>query len=156
LAGRKVISIAEKKAKGTYRSDRDRGKPEISQTKPVPPDWLNDKAKVIFNQIVFDMDEIGLASSTYTGIIALLACRQEELERLDGVLNKDGIGGYVYVTTNSFGDQILKENPLVGNREKAARQVQALRAELGLTPTGINKVGAQKRDLKPKNEFDGL
>jgi P27 family predicted phage terminase small subunit len=155
MAGRKVIPMEIKKAKGTYQACRNRNKPEESIEKPTAPDWLNKRAKKIFKDIVQRLDELNLASATYTDIIALLASRQEELERFDKALNNDEENGYVYKTTNSYGDPILKENPIVRLREKAARHVHSLIAELGLTPSGINKVGARPEKVQ-KNEFDDL
>jgi len=152
-AGRKVIPIGIKKAKGTYRKTREKEVPPPSKEKPIPPTWLNKRAKQIFQHMVRRLDEIGLASRTYTEGIALLSCRMEEVERFDKMLNDSEANGYVYKSTNSYGDDILKEHPAVKLREKAVRHVHALLVEFGLTGASAQKIGTKKKEAKT-NEFD--
>jgi len=160
-AGRKVIPIEIKKAKGTHRPHRDRETYTPSSKKPSPPSWLNKRATAIFRHMAGRLGDVGLASGTHTEALALLSCRMEEVERFDKMLNEstgaDGKpqNGYIYTTTNSFGDPILKENPAVGLREKAARHVHSLLAEFGLTPASSQKVGT-KKPANGKNEFAGF
>ena len=155
MAGRKIIPINIKKAKGTHQPCRDKVVPEPSKEKPVPPKWLNGRAKQIFRHMVKRLDELGLASRSHTEAIALLACRMEEVERFDKMLNDGNENGYVYKTTNSYGDDILKEHPAVRLREKAARHVHSLLTEFGLTPSSAQKVGTPKKKDK-KNDFEGF
>ena len=99
--------------------------------------------------------EIGLDSATHTEILALLASRMEEVERFDKMLNEGEGNNYVYQSSNSFGDPILKENPAVKLREKACKHVHALLVEFGLTPSAAQKVGTPKQKEK-KSEFEGF
>ncbi|MEN6297743.1 MAG: phage terminase small subunit P27 family [Rectinema sp.] len=154
MTGRKVVPIDVKKARGTYRKDRDKKAPKPSPKKPAAPSWLNTRAKQIFNLMVKRLSEIGQASATYTEAIALLSSRMEEVERFDKILNDGEENGYVYKTTNSFGDAILKEHPAVRLREKAARHVHSLLTEFGLTGASAQKVGAQPKEGDKKNEFE--
>jgi len=160
-AGRKVLPFSTKQARGTHRPCRDKDTYTPSSRKPRPPSWLNARAKGIFRREVNRLDEVKLASATFTEIISLLACRLEEVERFDGMLNdyvddegKKG-NGYIYKTTNSFGDPILKEHPAVRLREKAIRHAHSLLAELGLTQSAAQKVGMAKQG-KGKNEFEDI
>jgi P27 family predicted phage terminase small subunit len=162
MAGRKVIPIEIKKVKGTNRPHREKEVPEPSKEKPLPPSWLNGRAKQIFHHMVRRLDDLGMASRSHTEAIALLACRMEEVERFDKMLNNsvdektgEKVNGYVYKTTNSYGDDILKEHPAVRLREKAARHVHSLLTEFGLTPAAAQKVGTPKKKEK-KNEFEGF
>ncbi len=158
-AGRKVIPIGIKQAKGTHQPCRDRKTYTPSPRRPVPPSWLNQRASAIFRHMTGRLGEVGQASATHTEALALLSCRMEEVERFDKMLNEyvDADGnkgnGYIYKTTNSFGDPVLKEHPAVSLREKAARHVQSLLTEFGLTPASAQKVGTRK-PAKEKNEFD--
>jgi len=107
------------------------------------------------------LEAVGLASGTHTEALALLACHMEEVERFDKILNEVvTVGGeqqnnYVYKTNTATGAVILKENPVVRLRDKAARRVHSLLTEFGLTPASSQKIGAKKQ-LKGKNEFDGF
>lgn len=154
-AGRKIIPIPIKKAKGTNRPHRERVVPDPSKKKPVPPAWLNKRAKQIFHHMRKRIGDIQLDSATYTETLALLASRMEEVERFDKILNSEKESGYVFQTTNSFGDPVLKEHPAVRLREKAMKHVHALLVEFGLTPAAAQKVGT-KREPQKKNEFEGF
>jgi P27 family predicted phage terminase small subunit len=159
-AGRKVIPINIKKAKGTFQACREKIVPKPSSKRPIPPSWLNKRAKQIFRHMDGRLAELGMSSASHTEVLALLACRQEELERFDKMLNdtvpdENGVvkGGYIYEAKNSFGDIILRDHPAVKLREKAARHVHSLLVEFGLTPSAAQKVGT-KKETKKKNEFD--
>jgi P27 family predicted phage terminase small subunit len=157
-AGRKVIPISIKQAKGTHQPCRDKETYTPAPGKPIPPSWLNTRAKGIFRHMSGRLDKVQRASETHTEVLAILASRMEEVERFDKILNEstDAGGnpqnGYVYATTNSFGDPILKEHPAVRCREKAIRHVHSLLAELGLTPASMQRVGTSKPG-RVKNEF---
>jgi P27 family predicted phage terminase small subunit len=150
MAGRKIIPMEEKKAKGTYRPHRDKGTPETSSKKPHPPEWMTKRAKQIFHLLTKRLGS--RASATYTEVQALCASRMDEVERFDKILNE---AAYVYITANSFGDQVMKPRPEVSMRKEAMRHVQSLLAELGLTMTAAHKVGAPQ-GKKKGNEFDGF
>ena len=158
-AGRKVIPISIKQAKGTHRPHRDRKTYTPSSRRPIPPSWLNKRASAIFRHMTRRLGEVGQASATHTEALALLSCHMEEVERFHKILNEsvDAQGkpqnGYVYATANSFGDPVLKEHPAVRLYEKASLRVHSLLTEFGLTPAAAQKVGTRK-PAKEKNEFD--
>lgn len=158
-AGRKAIPIELKKIRGTYRKDRDKNTPKPSKNKPLPPKWLNKRAKQLFWHFVGRLKEINLDSRTYTEAIALLACRAEELERFDKLLNSERkdtdtleSNPYVYVTYTKTGDKIIKTNPIVGERERAARHYHNLLVEFGLTGASAGKISVPA-PRKEKDDF---
>lgn len=149
-AGRKIIPIEIKKAKGTHRPHRDKITPPPSDKKPTPPSWLNKRAKQIFRHLVdHRLSDIGMASRTYTEGIALLASRQEEAERYTKILDESG---YVYAAINSYGEKVVKVRPEIALRREAMRHVHSLLAEFGLTGASAQKIGKPK-EKKQKNEF---
>lgn len=148
--GRKVLPMEIKKAKGTFQACRHKGTPETSDKKPVPPSWLTPRAKQIFHLLSKRLGD--RATATYTEVQALCASRMDEAERFDKILNE---ASYVYITANSFGDQVMKPRPEVAMRKEAMRHVQSLLAELGLTATAAHKVGATQ-EKKKGNEFEGF
>jgi len=170
MQGRKAIPTQLKIIKGTHQPCRDKDVPEPSTLKPVPPSWLNQRAKMIFHHMVRRLDDLGLASRSHTEAIALLACRMEEVERFDKMLGegfefpiKKQNGEYeikkflgdIYVTTNTYGDPVFKDNPIVARREKAMKHLHSLLTEFGLSPASAQKVGTPKK--KPKaNDFEGF
>ena len=152
MQGRKAIPTQLKIIKGTHQPCRDKDVPEPSTLKPVPPSWLNQRAKMIFHHMVRRLDDLGLASRSHTEAIALLACRMEEVERYDKLMNKQG---YVYASVNTRGEKVIKVRPEILLRKDAAKQVQSLLTEFGLTPASAQKVGIPKKKTKT-NSFDGI
>ena len=152
MAGRKAIPIDIKKAKGTNRPFREKIVVPPSSDKPIPPDWLNFKAKRIFINMVGRIGEIGLDSANYTETLALLSSRMEEVERLDLLLNEKGV---TYESTDTRGGFVIRERPEVMMREKAARHLHSLLCEFGLSPASAQKVGT-KKEKKQMNPFEAF
>jgi P27 family predicted phage terminase small subunit len=153
MRGRKALPTQIKKAKGTHRPFRDKDVPTPSSKKPLPPAWLNSRAKQIFRHMVKRLSVLDMASQSHTETIALLACRLEEVERYDKIINEQG---YVYATVNFRGDKIIKVRPEMALKEKALKQSQQLLAEFGLTPASAQKAGTPKEKKKKHNEFEGF
>jgi P27 family predicted phage terminase small subunit len=142
MAGRKIIPIELKKLRGTYRKDRDRKPPASSKGKPTAPAWLNTRAKRKFGIIVRRLDDLTMASSSYTECIALLASRLEETERHTATLEAEG-----YLLDE-------KIHPVAKLRELAMNHSHKLLVEFGLTASAIQRVGAVKKEAKKKNPFE--
>ena len=142
MAGRKIVPIEIKKLKGTYRKCRDRNPPPSSKGRPTAPAWLNTAAKRKFGIVVRRLDDLSMASSSYTEAIALLASRLEEVERHTALLEVEGF--------------LLDEraHPAVKLREQAMLHAHKLLVEFGLTAAAIQKVAAQKKEKQVKNPFE--
>ena len=153
MRGRKVIPIEIKKAKGTHQPCRDKDVPEPSEKKPLPPKWLNTRAKMIFRHMTRRLEDLNLATRSHTEALALLSSRMEEVEKFDKLLNTGG--GYTYKTKTTAGETVIKEHPACKLREKAANHVHKLLVEFGLTPASAQKVGTPKKKDK-SNEFTGF
>lgn len=151
--GRKLIPIPIKKAKGTYRKHRDRNAPAPSDKKPYPPDRLNTRAKQIFWHMVGRLNEIGLATRTHTEAITELALYMEEEERFNKLLSEGGGLRHFYKTSDTAGNEVWKEHPVVRLRDKAAKMVYRYLVEFGLTAASAQKVGPGQKK-KTSNEFD--
>jgi P27 family predicted phage terminase small subunit len=149
--GRKIIPTELKILKKTYRKDRDRNAPPPSKDNPVPPTWINQRAKIIFRLMVKRLDALGLASRTFTETIALLASRLEEVERLTRVLEEKG---QTYGGINRDGGEYFKCRPEVLLRERAMIHSHKLLVEFGLTPAAIQRVSTKKKEKKVKNPFE--
>jgi phage terminase small subunit len=152
MKGRKEKPTNVHLLNGTYRKDR-HGKqhPQPSTDLPKPPKALSKRAKQIFKLFVKRME--GWASKTHTEIIAICAQAHEEAELCNRVLTtEDGSPSFSYVTSNSFGDKILKARPEVSQRRAAWRQAQSLLIELGLTPASARKVEKTSGNEQPKKE----
>jgi P27 family predicted phage terminase small subunit len=147
----KIIPIEIKKAKGTYRKDRDRHPPPASEGKPWPPKWLNTVAKQKFHLMRKRLDHLGIASATYTETIALLASRLEEVERYTKQLEDEGD---CFECTARDGTTFYKPHPATNLRERAMNHSHKLLVEFGLTASSIQRIGRGKKEEKKKNPFE--
>lgn len=159
-AGRKIIPINEKVAKGTLRKHRVRDTPTPTDKLPTPPRWLNPAAKRIFRLLVKRITSITVASQDHTNGIAMLASRVEEVERFDKYLNQVG---YTYerkawVGKGDAGHEIILgiyARPEAKLRHEAMRHLHSLLLEFGLTPASLGRVKAKGKE-KVKSEFEGF
>ena len=147
----KIIPIEIKKAKGTYRKDRDTNPPPAAKGKPKAPKWLNTAAKRKFNLMVKRLDHLGIASNTYTETIALLASRLEEVERYTALLE---VEGDCFECTARDGTIFYKPHPATNLRERAMNHSHKLLVEFGLTASSIQRIGRGKKEEKKKNPFE--
>ena len=168
-AGRKVIPIEEKIARGTVEPDREKKRKNntrISSKKPVAPIWLNKRARQIFNLIVRRMDV--KASASHTEIIAKVACREEECQRYTKLLDEQGLYYEIRIPLKK-GREYEKDaegnilyytrqfpRPEIMMREKAMRQIPALYIELGLTPSSAHRVPMPAAPGSKDGEKDGF
>ena len=140
LTKRKPTAI--KVSEGTFRKDRAPiAEPEPSSDKPRPPHWLNDRAKVVFDELVLILDEMQLASASQVDMLTLLAQRMEEVERFSVYLDDVGTS---YETTSKTGDTMWRAYPEVAQKNEAMRHAHSLLAEFGLSPSSVGAVSVLK------------
>jgi len=164
-AGKKVIPISEKVAKGTFRPERQKKIPKPDERLPIPPSWLNKRAKQIFRLLVKRITSITVASIDHTEAISLLASRLEEVQRLDKYLNQFG---YTYeqngiITVGKGEDKkkivvvlAIRPRPEVKQRHEAMKHLHSLLLEFGLTASSLGRVKAKDKEGKDHNEFEGF
>jgi len=141
--GRKKKPKLQKKLEGTYRKDRDNSKsPDPSQELPIAPATFNELSQRWFDTLIERLQVQGYASASHTEVIAMAAMRLAEIEDLTQRLHKHK--SPVYKTKNTHGQTVWKARPEVAMRNEAMRHAQSLLAELGLTPTSMNKVALPK------------
>lgn len=128
--------------------------PEPSKDSPRPPAWLTRGAVEHFGVLRTRVELQGYASSSHTEALAAAAMRMDEIESLTLLIEEQG---YTYETITDEGAKMIKGNPAVAMRSEAARHLQSLLAEFGLTPASMTKVnGKPKGNAKPKNKFAGV
>jgi len=161
-AGRRVIPISEKIAKGTFRPERQKKIPQPDERLPIPPSWLNKRAKQIFRLLVKRITSITVASIDHTEAISLLASRLEEVQRLDKYLNEHG---YTYeqngiITVGKGEDKkkivvvlAVRSRPEVKQRHEAMKHLHSLLLEFGLTASSLGRVAAKEKKSEDDNEF---
>jgi len=152
-SGRKVIPLVIKEAKGTRERSREKIVVPPSDKIAIPPTSLNKRAKQIFQHYVKRrLEPMGLGSATYTEEIARLAIAQEEYERFNKILQKEG---YTIKFRDREGNLVVKMRPEVKIRDMANTVIKASLLEFGLTPASAQKVGKpqEKKDKSGKERF---
>jgi P27 family predicted phage terminase small subunit len=125
--------------------------PVAPATLPSAPDWLSARATEIFDGLVATLDQMGIASSADTAVIAMAASRLEEVEITTALVEDNG---RTYDTTTEAGGTMHRSRPEVAQRSDAMKHAQSLLSELGLTPAARSKVSASKKP--EENPFKAL
>ena len=156
--GAKVLPMNEKIAKGTFRKHREKGIPTPSEKLPIPPSWLNRRAKSIFRLMVRRIGEITVASMTHTESISILCSRLEEVQRLTKFIDENG-SSYEKKAIVGRGESAheiilgVYARPEVKQRSDAIRHLHTLLLEFGLTPSSLGRVKPKGDKGKVTNEF---
>jgi P27 family predicted phage terminase small subunit len=152
--GRKRIPDKIKQIKGTDQKCRRSKAPSVQSASAMTiPPWLVEGAELYFESIVAELETLGLASNTYSGIAAALAIRLHEIEECNEIILREG---RTYTSVGATGTELVKGHPAVAQRNEALRHMQSLSSELGFTPTAINRVGAAGQPKEEKKGFGSL
>lgn len=170
MAGRKPLLTLVKQAKGTIRKHRENpNAPTPAKEIPQGPQCqVSERCAVLFGMIVSWLQDYGIASSTFTALISLLAIRLEEIEICNAAIQAGG-AQYTKHEIIEIPDpenpkklltkvqKILKPNPAVAQRSEAMRHAQSLLAEMGLSPASVHKIVAGKKpELAGANPWKDL
>ena len=152
MKGRKMKSTAVKEVTGTLQKCRTPvAEPVPSSDKPVPPDWLNDEAREVFERLVGLLDEMLLASASQVDMLGLLASRLEEVARFQEYLDDEGTS---YKTVNKEGNEMWRAYPEVAQKNEAMRHAHSLLAEFGLSPGSLPKISVPNSE--EENPWESL
>lgn len=156
-AGKKVINIDVKRAKGTYRPHRDKAKPKTSDAMPHPPSNLAKRAKQIFHHLVkHRLAAMQIASASHTEMLAMVAKEMAELEIIDATLETEGSVFKVSAGKDENGIPLYtyRARPELQTQKELRRHIHTiLCGEFGLSPGSSGRVKVTGGDKKPENPF---
>jgi P27 family predicted phage terminase small subunit len=151
MANTKPIPTALKLLRGNPgKRPLNKNEPTFSDALPVAPEWLTKRAKDVFTLLATRLNEMGYASASHTEALALAAMRQDEIEHCNRALAR----GYTFTVITDRGGKAIKPRPEVAMRAEAARHLQSLLVEFGLTPSAATKIVVPRR--QKKNPFQAL
>ncbi len=151
--GPKPLTVDEKKLKGTFKKSRNKlNMPTQSKDRPIPPANLSPLATEKFNLLADRLEAENRLSASHTEILVLAAQRLEEIEDLAESIKEVG---RVYKTVSETGSVIIRANPACSMLDKAMKHLHQALAELGLTPSAMQRVGApiSTAEKKEPNKF---
>ena len=116
----------------------------VNKKEPMPeagfkpaPDYFSDEAKSWYNDLVRDLQRMGVMTVVDSRAAELLISAYAEYRELTELIERDG---YTYWAKSATGDQLLKGNPAVNQRASAWNRVRGMLQEFGLTPAARSKV----------------
>lgn len=142
--GRKSIPDELKVLTGTFRPGRvnpNRPKPAVIHHEP--PEHLSDVAKEFFVQNVEKFSRLGIITESDAAALEQIACVYGEWREADAILKAEGP---FYETTTATGGFMKRPHPMLTARSDAARRLQTLMCEFGMTPASRNKVSAKSEE----------
>jgi len=153
--GRKKIPANIHKLKGTFDPSRHSETPgnENLDTAMVPPNFLSDRAKAIFNELYLIIETLGYSDNSHSNMLALCAITLQEIEVLSEALNGMPLS---YKTQSTTGETLWKAMPQVKQRSDAIRRAQSLLAEFGLSASSMAKISksTDKQTFNPFADFE--
>lgn len=121
--------------------------PEFVRGAPEPPDWLPDEARDEWDRVVPQLDQLGLLKALDRAVLTAYCLTWARMVEA----YKDVASGAL--TTRGSQGQLVK-HPSVMVLETATRELRALAAEFGMTPSAEGRLGAKDgRDGDQGNPF---
>ncbi|MBC7285458.1 MAG: phage terminase small subunit P27 family [Hoeflea sp.] len=141
--GRKPTPSHLKIVRGTNRADRGaRNEPKPGRERPSAPADMSDRGRDAWGYVIGILDCMGVLTEADAMAVELMCeARADWLSARDAIT---AAGGETYKTEAG----LIKAHPAVAMRNDAARRLQSLLAEFGMTPSSRSKVNAQDSDGK--------
>ena len=150
--GRKPTPSHLKMVTGTYRADRSAAnEPRPRRDLPSAPAHMSDRGKEAWEYVVGILDRMGVLTEADALAVELLCeARSDWMSARDAIREH---GGETYVTEAG----LIKAHPAVAMRNDAARRMQSMLAEFGMSPSSRSKVSSEHQGDKedPAAEFFG-
>lgn len=156
--GRKPLSDAVKKARGTLQPCRARGDAQIATVSDVPaPSWLPAKAKKIFLEKAQMLSCLGVLTPLDIDQLALYANARMEVENAIRVINKEGHFNNVYDDEGRVIGTV--PNPFIKHMNDQIKMLLQIGSNFGFSPasrSSITKEMVQKEQKDDFSDFDEL
>jgi P27 family predicted phage terminase small subunit len=149
MAGRKRKPSKLHLIQGTARPCRTNKKePKAPEDVPRPAVDLDSRSAFWYGILVGRIQSLNVGSSADSESVMLAARRLAEIEECDKNIDEFGM---VYKHND-----LIKANPAVGQRSEAARHLQSLLSEFGLSPASRAKVSANDTKRESVNPFEAF
>ena len=150
--GRKPTPSHLKVVRGTNRADRaNNSEPKPRRELPSAPAHMTDRGREAWGYVCGIADRMGILTEADALALELLCeARSDWLSARDEIT---AAGGETYTTDAG----LIKAHPAVAMRNDAARRMQSLLAEFGMSPSSRSKVSAKDDDdeTDPAAKFFG-
>lgn len=113
------------------------------------PEQLDDLGKEYYMFLIEELEASNILSNLDIPVLTQTADSLSKMEQADDVIKREGI---IYSTYDRFDNEIPKEHPAVGIKQKYLNQFRALSTQLGLSPSARASLSEMKIQAKKEEE----
>ena len=150
--GRKPLSDAIKKARGTLQPCRARGDEQLATISNVPaPAWLPVKAKKIFLEKAEMLSCMGVLTALDVDQLALYANARYEVEEAIKIINKEGRFNSVYDDEGRVIATVA--NPYIKHMNDQLKVLLQIGSNFGFSPASRSSITKEIKQKEQKDDF---
>lgn len=113
------------------------------------PEQLDDLGKDYYMFLIEELEASNILSNLDIPVLTQTADSLSKMEQADDIIKREGI---IYSTYDRFDNEIPKEHPAVGIKQKYLNQFRALSTQLGLSPSARASLSEMKVQAKKEEE----
>lgn len=157
-----MINIARPRKPAAVKSGKSETKEHLKERQKVEekmagnndlvnqiPDQLDKLGKKYYKFLIEQLSEADFLSNLDVPLLTQTSDCLSKMEQADAAIEKNGI---IYYTVDKFGNDIPKEHPAVGIKQKYLTQFRALSTQLGLSPSARASLSEMKVQAKKDDE----
>lgn len=113
------------------------------------PEELDPTAKIWYQFLITELEASGFLSNLDIPVLSQTADALSRMQEADAIIRSEGM---IYQTYDRMGNEIPKEHPAVGIKQKYLNQFRALSTQLGLSPSARASLSEMKVQAKKDEE----
>lgn len=113
------------------------------------PEHLDELAKEYYQFMVTELEISDILSNLDIPLLEQTADCLSKMRQADAIINEQGI---IIEQVDRAGNEIIKEHPAVGTKQKYLNQFRALSNQLGLSPASRASLAGMKMDKQEEDE----
>ena len=116
------------------------------------PDYLDPLAQAYYKFLVHELEISEILSNLDIPLLEQTADSLSKMRDCDKIINEEGV---IITDVDRYGNDVVKENPAVGTKQKYLNQFRALSTQLGLSPASRAQLAGMQIE-QAKTEDDPL
>ena len=114
------------------------------------PDYLDPLAQAYYKFLVHELEISEILSNLDIPLLEQTADSLSKMRDCDKIINEEGV---IITDVDRYGNDVVKENPAVGTKQKYLNQFRALSTQLGLSPASRAQLaGMQIEQAKAEDD----
>lgn len=113
------------------------------------PDYLDELAQAYYNFLVHELEISDILSNLDIPLLEQTADSLSKMRQCDDILNEEGL---ILRTFDRYGNDLIKEHPAVGTKQKYLNQFRALSTQLGLSPSSRAQLAGMQIEQQRDDE----